>query len=152
MSQQEICKMTSRLNHILSVLRANPKVAIIRADGSNAQAKNSLSQGSIEIWAAPKQGLYNLWELNPFLEQLVPGIAPASTTLFAAHRNRLYFGSLFFWEDLDEDRPSSPADPGKGGIRLRLYPTRKIAEGILEGRLRDRDDIAAGTLLSYGQG
>jgi hypothetical protein len=145
-----VIKMASMLDQILLTLRSNPEVALTRVDRPRPCQEGNAQFECVEIWLAPKKGFYNLWELNPFLSQLIPGITPSCTTEFAAHEGIFYFGSLFFREELD----SSEIQPAKRTryITMRVFPTERIARDIIKRRLADRDVITLETKLNYEQG
>lgn len=121
-------------DYIKDALEKNPSVILVdvierKGEPFYGLGVNSWNQiDDINIYVAPKNGLYTAEELNQL--ELIPDLEPSQKENFKQNRNGLVFGSLLF-----EEQVHSLYENHLRRILVRVYPDEAIIKDILEKRL-----------------
>lgn len=114
---------------VLEILCGNPQVEVAICDVTLFSGAQPF-QRMVDLYVAPKSGLYLAHELQDFLQSLIPeGILPTSRQVFREWSDEMMFGRLYFHDRLSDGEMCR--------VCVRLYPDTLLARLALHGMHRD---------------
>jgi len=95
----------SKLKEIMKKLQENKEITVIDIETKNYHPeRDGFWSETCNIIIAPNTSIFDAKKLQEFMMNLVPTLEPTQVSEFYSYPSELYFGKLFFDEDIGNER------------------------------------------------